>query len=114
MGTYRIDQQRQACANWARGEVPRNFFEPVHTNLPVLIISGGFDPVTPPSTAKEILSHMPNGQLVLIPFMSHMFEGLSQLECFDKMVVDFYDHPAGWKVDESCVQQMKPPPYKIK
>jgi hypothetical protein len=67
MGTYRIDQQTRACAQWARGKIPKDFFEPVVSKIPTLILSGGFDPVTPTSMAKEIASHLPNSTLVIIP-----------------------------------------------
>ncbi|MDX2046436.1 MAG: alpha/beta fold hydrolase [Chitinophagaceae bacterium] len=112
MGTYRIDQQLQACAVWAKGKVADDFREPVKSDIPTLIISGSFDPVTPPAWAKDIASHLSNCIVVTIPQMSHMFDGLSNEECFDKLVVDFISNPA--KINADCIEQMKPPPYKIR
>jgi pimeloyl-ACP methyl ester carboxylesterase len=111
-GTYRIDQQKAACKNWTRGTVPKDFFDTIHSEVPVLIFSGGMDPVTPTSQAKEIESHLPNSTLVYIAAMSHLFDGLSHTECFDKIALSFYAHPAS-KLDTACVNDMEPPPYKL-
>lgn len=114
MGTYRIDQQKKACENWTRGKVPKDFLNIIHSNVPTLIFSGGFDPVTPTSLAKEIASTLPNSRLVIIPQMSHMFDGLNNPECFDKMAMDFLNNPLHSNPDLNCVKTMISPPYKIK
>jgi len=114
MGTYRIDVQKRACANWARGNIPKDYFDTIHANVPVLIFSGGLDPVTPTSLAKEIASHLPNSTLVIIPSMSHVFDGLSHLECFDNIACNFFLHPSHPKLNTDCVKEMLPPSYKLK
>ena len=113
MGTYRIDQQQHACAAWTKGKVSKDFLEPVHSTVPVLVFSGGLDPVTATSMAREITSHLPNGTLAFIPTMAHTFDGLSHIECFDNIAIDFLDHPYDQKLNLSCIQQMKPGPYKV-
>lgn len=112
MGTYRIDQQKKACALWTKGKLPANFFQPVASDIPVLIISGDFDPVTPVSLAKEIAEKLSNSKMIVIPAMSHLFDGLSHEECFDNIVVGFLQYMDPQKVNSECVTGMKPPPYK--
>ena len=54
-GNYRVFQQTRACSMWPQGKIPANFLEPVSSKAPVLILSGNFDPVTPPKvTAKKL------------------------------------------------------------
>jgi pimeloyl-ACP methyl ester carboxylesterase len=113
VGTYRIDQQKSACKNWARGNIPKDFLNIIHSNVPTLIFSGGFDPVTPTSLAKEIADNLPNSKLVIIPQMSHMFDGLNNPECFDKIAVDFLNDPHSHP-DLNCIKTMTPSPYKLK
>jgi pimeloyl-ACP methyl ester carboxylesterase len=113
MGKYRIQQQQQACTNWVAGTIPSDFLTPVHSNLPVLIIAGGWDPVTPVSLAREIAVHLINSQLVIIPQMSHGFDGLSNGECFDYMVLEFIGSSGKLKVNSDCIKTMQPPSYKI-
>ncbi|MGC3944741.1 MAG: alpha/beta fold hydrolase [Chryseolinea sp.] len=111
MGDYRIQQQMNACGQWAKGNIPDNFMEPVSSAVPTLLISGYFDPVTPPSMAEEIARTLPNCFLVSIPAMSHTFDGLSNSYCFDKLVVDFLNQP-NTKPNVECILQMLPEPYK--
>jgi pimeloyl-ACP methyl ester carboxylesterase len=41
------------CSFWPRGPVPADFHQPVASHVPVLLLSGELDPVTPPSRAEE-------------------------------------------------------------
>jgi len=43
--------------------------------------------------------------------MSHTFDGLSNPECFDRMVVDFIDNPRA-KPNIECISSMVPGAYK--
>lgn len=113
MEDYRIQQQKNACSNWTTGIVPDNFFEPVTSDIPTLVLSGYFDPITPPSMAELIVKTLPNGYVITIPTMSHTFDGLSNPECFDKMVVDFFNKPDS-RPNSECIEQMLPDKYKTK
>lgn len=114
MGTYRIDQQKTACANWVQGSIPKDFFTPTISDIPTLIFSGGYDPVTPTSLAKEIASHLSNATLVVIPEMAHTFDGLSNPECFDEICLCFINNPSNPKLKLDCVKDMLPEPYLFK
>jgi len=114
MGTYRVDVQKRACANWVRGDVPKDFFDTIHTDVPVLIFSGGMDPVTPPAMAREIATHLSNSTLVFIEPMGHTFDGLSHPECFDRIAASFLNNPTHAITDTGCVKEMLPPAYKVK
>jgi pimeloyl-ACP methyl ester carboxylesterase len=114
MGMYRIKQQQTACANWSKGKIPDDFLQPVNSDIPVLILVGEYDPVTPVSMAKEIASYLPNSQLVVIPQMSHGFEGLSNEECFDQIALDFIEHSGKSKIKIDCVESMQPPSFEMK
>lgn len=113
MGSYRVSQQRQACAHWSRGKIPKGFFDPVKSKIPTLILSGSYDPVTPTASAREIASHLSNCTLVLIPEMGHVIDGLSNASCFDELCLRFIDNPRSPGLSQDCIQQMKPGRYKI-
>src|SRR6185436_7530812 len=49
LGDYRLQQQREACALWPRATVPSDYSMPTTGFAPVLILTGEWDPVTPPS-----------------------------------------------------------------
>jgi pimeloyl-ACP methyl ester carboxylesterase len=112
MGDYRVAQQKQACANWIRGEIPSDFLLPVKSDIPVLILAGEWDPVTPVSMAKEIAKHLPNSQLVVVPQMSHISGGLSNEECLDEMILSFIKRSGKEQVNSDCINKMMLPAYK--
>jgi len=45
---------RAVCAHWPRGEVPAAFYTIPASPAPVLLMSGGLDPVTPPRHAERV------------------------------------------------------------
>jgi pimeloyl-ACP methyl ester carboxylesterase len=114
MRTYRLNQQQQACANWRRGVLPKGFLLPVKSSIPTLLLSGSLDPVTPTTLAKEIARHLSNSKLVIVPTMSHIFDGLSNENCFDELVMGFISNPGNNNLKKACIENMLPPKYKVK
>ena len=114
MSTYRVDQQTRACSLWTKGIIPSDFHKPVISDIPVLIISGALDPVTPPDWARQIAKNLARSKLVIIPAMAHVFDGLSNESCFDDIVLGFIANPVGPLTKTDCIYQMKPPLFKVK
>jgi pimeloyl-ACP methyl ester carboxylesterase len=113
-GDYRVFQQTRACGMWPRGEIPTDFLEPVHSNAPVLILSGNMDPVTPPKYGEEVAKYLPNSRHVIVPEAGHGMDGLSDQECVDQLIIDFLDKGDAKNLDVSCVERMTPPPFVTK
>ncbi|HEX3555404.1 MAG TPA: alpha/beta hydrolase [Thermoanaerobaculia bacterium] len=104
LGDYRIRQQKEVCKVWPRGEIPANLHTPVHSDVPVLLIAGERDPVTPPEFAERVAKHLPNSLVVLVPRGSHGGAG----ECTDAMVRRFVDTASVQGIDTSCLQKLPP------
>ena len=64
--------------------------------------------------AKEIARHLSNATIVIIPQMSHTFDGLSHPECFDNICVSFINNPVHPKLNLDCIKEMLPENYKVK
>jgi hypothetical protein len=60
--------------------------------------------------ADQILRTLSNGHLIAIAGMSHMYDGLANPECFDRIVADFFDDPSV-KPNSDCTKQMVPGEY---
>jgi pimeloyl-ACP methyl ester carboxylesterase len=60
IGTYLIDQYRAACRGWPRARVAADFQHPLTAPIPTLLVSGLYDPVTPPRIAERVARHLPN------------------------------------------------------
>ena len=86
LGTYLIDQYAAACEVWgSRGDLPSNYFEPVRSNVPVLLVSGYYDPTTPPQQAAEVATHLSNSRHIVVRNEAHG----AGFGCAQQLVVDF-------------------------
>jgi pimeloyl-ACP methyl ester carboxylesterase len=112
-GNYRVIQQRRACRHWARAALPAGYDKPVASDAPVLIFSGYMDPVTPPEWGAEVASHLPNSKHVVIRHHAHVPVGLTNIECLDKVTLEFLERGSVNNLDTSCLDQMLPPPFFV-
>ncbi|MEL6270902.1 MAG: alpha/beta fold hydrolase, partial [Chloroflexota bacterium] len=90
------------CDIWFVEPLPGVENERVQSDIPTLLISGGFDPVTPPSYGDSALEGLSNGQHVVFPFGGHSETGTEG--CAADLAAAFVDEP-GAAVDASCVPQ---------
>ena len=51
LGTVISDELEEICSFWPANAIPRDFKAPVVSDVPVLLLSGEYDPVTPPKYA---------------------------------------------------------------
>jgi pimeloyl-ACP methyl ester carboxylesterase len=117
-GTYqgddRIRQQVAACAFWPKAQVAANFWDPVRSTAPALILTGWLDPATPPEWAVEVNHQLPNSLNVVIRDASHGPGGLSNPTCYPKLITDFVVNGTAVGLDTSCTKEMKRPAFLVK
>jgi pimeloyl-ACP methyl ester carboxylesterase len=107
LGDGRVRRQMEICRFWPKSDLPADYGEPVHVDVPVLLLSGTLDPVTPPKWGAEAARHLPKGTHVVAPG-SHGLSG----PCIDDMMRAFLDDPER-PVDASCVEALEPGPFRI-
>ena len=61
LGSEFLDFTLAQCAVWPKGAVPENFHAPLRSEVPVLLLSGEFDPVTPPRYGEQVLAGLARG-----------------------------------------------------
>ena len=98
LGDGRVRRQRAVCAFWPRSVLPEDAGEAVSRDVPVLLLSGRYDPVTPPRWGEEAASHLPRGLHVVGP-RSHGQGG----PCIDAIMAEVLDRGTTEGVDVSCV-----------
>ena len=107
LGDYRLRQQREACALWPRAEVERSYTEPVKVNVPVLILTGEWDPVTPPANGDRVAKHLPNSLHVVVPHGAHGLGGLQGTECIIGLMAEFVARGTTKGMDTACVKNIR-------
>lgn len=107
-GDARVRPTMKACAEWPRATVAASFLEPVKSDVPVLLVAGELDPVTPPWLAQIVAKTLSRSRLVLVPNATH-----NSYDCIEKFVADFIDKGTTEGLDISCVEKIRRPPFTV-
>lgn len=113
LGGYRVREQRAACAEWPHAEPLPQPSPPVASDVPVLMVSGTLDPVTPPANADEIARTMKNSLRVRVPLGGHSLNGLTGLDCVDDLVRAAIERGAVDGLDTGCVARVGRPGFQL-
>ena len=108
-GAYRLEQQRAACREWPRGRVSRQHRQPTRSAIPTLLLSGEWDPVTPPAFGDEVVRGLPNGVHVVIRNNGHPIGNAEA--CIGRMVRQFLDNATPRGLDQRCAAEPAAPPF---
>ena len=101
------DVINQVCADWNVPRLDAAADDPVVSDIPALLISGNFDPITPPPYGEEVASHLSNATTVVFPVNGH---GAFPGECSGQIIKDFLNNPAT-APDTSCAASPATPQF---
>jgi pimeloyl-ACP methyl ester carboxylesterase len=93
-GTSFLDLYERACAQIPVRDVPAAFYAAPAADVPVLILSGGADPVTPPRHGDLVAKSLPRALHLVAPNLGH---GVTQQGCAPELIGRFVrqaDEPA--------------------
>lgn len=100
-----IEAVATICQDWEVPSLEPGLSQPVTSDIPTLIISGRFDPVTPAPNGALVAATLGRSYQVVLPNAGHG-AGL-QLECPQSIVRAFLRTP-GQHPDMTCVDTMPP------
>ena len=92
-----------ACASWPRGDVPADFHQPFASDLPVLLLSGELDPVTPPRYGEQVVERLPNGRHLVLGGQGH---NVSAIGCMPKLLGQFIESADAASLDTECLDAL--------
>ena len=83
--------QIEMCKDWNIELLPRDVLEPVKSDVPTLLLSGDFDPITPPAFAAQVAAGLSRATLVTFPRGAHgqAFES----PCANEIIENFLNNP---------------------
>lgn len=103
-------QYLKVCAQWPRGAVPAGFYVTPHSATPVLLLSGGIDPVTPAWHAQQIAGKL--GSMARQLVLQHAGHGMLQQTCLTDLATAFINAPTDRQaldIDTACMAQIPRP-----
>ncbi len=96
-----------ACTLWPKGAKPADFNTPLKGDLPVLVLAGEFDPVTPPRYGEEIVKTLPRSRLLVMKGQGH---GVLAAGCMPKLFAQFVEGADAKALDAKCLAGLGPTP----
>jgi pimeloyl-ACP methyl ester carboxylesterase len=109
-GSHLTGSQLDACAMWPKGKVHADYYQPVVSDVPVLVLSGEVDPVTPPSWGASVVKHLSRGAHVIVPSTGH---GVVSTPCGNRLVKDFIERGSADGLNTECVTAVRRPPFFV-
>ena len=110
-GTAFAGMYDKLCAIWPRGAVPEAFYTLPKSDSPVLLLSGGIDPVTPPRHGARVAQALgPMARHVVVANAGH---GVMAIGCMRDVVFRFIDAASdgdALAVDTGCAARVPRPP----
>lgn len=109
LGNALTDVMAAQCKAWPRGTVPADFHAPLSTPVPALVLSGEFDPVTPPRYGDAVAKTLPNGRHLVLRGQGHNVIGAG---CMPKLFARFIETADAKALDAKCLARLPyTPPF---
>ncbi|TCV92306.1 pimeloyl-ACP methyl ester carboxylesterase [Luteibacter rhizovicinus] len=110
LGDTMIEAFRAACSIWPHGRRPADFHEPLRSDVPTLLMSGEFDPVTPPRYGDQVAKGLANAKHVVLKGQGH---NVIARGCMPRVLDNFVDKAQPASLDTSCLERMGPIPVFV-
>jgi pimeloyl-ACP methyl ester carboxylesterase len=108
LGARQVDALLAACEPWPRGLLDDDLHEPLESDVPVLLLSGAHDPVTPPRYGELAMQGLSVARHLVAPGQGH---GVAAGGCAPRLLETFLRDldPAG--LDAACLDRLAPEPF---
>lgn len=100
----------ETCKIWPRGPIDDDFTQPFASSVPVLVLSGEVDPVTPPSNGTRVANYLENARAITLPGQGH---GQIQTGCMPRLLARFVSAGEHADLDVECLNVQQPAPFFI-
>jgi pimeloyl-ACP methyl ester carboxylesterase len=98
-----------ACAKWPMGPLDPVENEPIYSDVPALLLTGLYDPITPPQYARLAGSRLINS--FYFEFLSAGHDVLSNEPCAGQLARQFLEDPMRMPA-HACLGRLKPPDFR--
>ena len=103
MGSVFMDVLLEVCKTWPKGPMDTGFKTALESDIPTLILTGEFDPITPARYVPFAAPHLTNHIEVLAKGQGH---GMLAIGCIPQLMSKFIDEPDPRALDVSCAERI--------
>jgi pimeloyl-ACP methyl ester carboxylesterase len=110
IGSASLDGLTAICSVWPAGMLDEDLHRPLSSDKPVLILSGGNDPVTPVRYGEAVLAQFPHGRHVVVDGYGH---GQLASPCVPGLLARFIGLGTTTGLDTQCVNGIRAAPFLL-
>lgn len=110
MGAEWLSGLRALCAEWPRGELKQDFKDPLHSEIPTLLLSGERDPITPPAYGERLGSTLTNARHLVVPARGHH---VGVQGCTPDIIARFVAAASSDSLEAGCLDRLNPVPLFV-
>jgi pimeloyl-ACP methyl ester carboxylesterase len=99
------DDMQKICSIWAKTQLPKTYFLPVKSDKPALLLSGGFDPVTPQVWADRVVENLSFATSLAVEGGHHI---VSYQGCVPQIIAQFIERASMEGINTDCVDKIQP------
>lgn len=107
LGVHTIQSLIDACSVWPVGPVPKDMHDPLISDIPTLVLSGEFDPITPPEYGEQFVKGLSNGKHIVLKGQGHF---VSTTGCTPHIVAQFVEQASTTSLNTQCTNRLFSPP----
>ena len=108
MGSFQLETLEAMCSIWPAGPIDPEFKAPLATDIPVLLLSGDADPITPPRYAEMAAVDLGNAAHLIGRHQGH---GQIVVGCMGRIVSDFVSSADPSNLDTDCMERSFVTPF---
>jgi pimeloyl-ACP methyl ester carboxylesterase len=102
IGIMQLDAIEAMCSLWPAGPVDDDFHAPLDTDIPVLLLSGDADPITPPRYAMDAMVELGNARHLTNAEQGH---GQVAVGCMPRLIGQFVKTANHADLDVACLDR---------
>lgn len=102
IGPIQLQAISAICDVWPAGTLDDDLREPLDTDMPVLLLSGDADPITPPGYAIRAMVDLGNAIHLIGKNQGH---GQASVGCMPRIMADFVESADPQGLDTECMQR---------
>jgi len=104
-----LERTIKSCDLWPHIIEAPSFKDAVKSDLPILLLDGELDTVTPPEFAELTMKSLSNSQHLIAKGQGH---NVFTQGCMPKIITQFFNHPES-ELDTECMQDFDYNPFFI-
>ena len=108
-GDAAVREYRTYCAEWPDAALPADFFEAPRGDVPVALVAGALDPITPPELAAGVARQLPRARFITVPRGRHIIEH----PCIDSLRSALFETANAEGLETTCVAGIGGTPFHI-